>query len=72
MSFDSIWLIHRLWGDIMVLLTHGYISGHKSQNAPLDPIVAPALSIAQLFFVPVYVQSRPGMVLGYVIPFVSL
>ena len=56
----------------MVLLTHGYISGHKSQNAPLDPIVAPALSIAQLFFVPVYVQSRPGMVLGYVIPFVSL
>ena len=32
----------------MVLLTRGYISGHKSQNSPLDPIVAPALPVAQL------------------------
>ena len=56
----------------MVLLTRGYISGHKSQNSPLDPIVAPALPVAQLSFVPVCVQSSPGMVLGYLVSFVSL
>lgn len=56
----------------MVLLTHEYISEHKSQNAPLDPIIVPALPITQLSFIPVCVQSSPGMVLGYLIPFVSL